>query len=157
MAVKIELAEPRTADELEEYYRLRYMRLRSEHGLPRGSERDHPAEQASSHIVAKVDGRVVGAACWAVGINTNTPSGKRELYVRSRQLAVDPEFEHLGIGIVLTRHIEKQARAIGAKEIVGNVRLERVPYFERLGYVVTGPGETLFGTIEHKAMAKSLS
>ena len=33
-----------------------------------GSERDDPAEPASNHLIARVDGRIVGAACWAVGM-----------------------------------------------------------------------------------------
>jgi predicted N-acetyltransferase YhbS len=154
--VKIELAEPQTEEELAEYYRLRYERLRKDLGLPEGSERDHPAEAGSSHLIAKIGSRVVGAACWAIGMRKNESSGKRELYVRYRQLAVDPELDERGIGIVLTRRVEKQARAIGAEEVVANVRLERVPYFESLGYVVAGEGETLFGTLEHKAMTKTL-
>jgi GNAT superfamily N-acetyltransferase len=157
VAVKVELTQPRTDREFEDYYRLRYLRLRSQHGLSPGSERDHPAESSSTHLIAKIDGRVVGAACWAVGIRTDAPAGKRQLYVRFRQLAIDPAFEGLGVGIVMTRRIEKEARALGAKEIVGNVRVERVSYFVRLGYVVKGKGETLFGNVEHMSMAKPLT
>ena len=154
--MKIELAEPRTEEELQEYYRLRYERLRKLHGLEPGSERDHPAEAGSTHLIARAEGRIVGAACWAVGLRNDERSGRRQLYVRYRQLAVDPEFEGRGIGIVMTKHIERAARALGAIEIVGNVRDERVPYFEQLGYVVSGKGETLFGTVEHTSMTKAL-
>lgn len=154
--MRIELAEPRTEEELAEYYRIRYQRLRAELGLPFGSERDNPAEAASTHVIAKADGLIVGAACWAVGMRRNEGSGAREIYVRFRQVAVDAEFEDRGIGIVMSRHIERAARALGATEIVGNVRDDRVPYFERLGYAVRGKGETLFGTVEHTSMAKTL-
>lgn len=98
----------------------------------------------------------MGAACWAVGLHRDEASGVRNLYVCHRQLAVDPEFEGRGVGIVMTRHIERAAPALGAIEIVGHVRDERVPYFERLGYVVRGKGETLFGSVEHTSMAKTL-
>jgi predicted N-acetyltransferase YhbS len=148
--------EPRTEEEFGEYYRLRWERLRKPHGLPLGSEREGPAEDASTHLIARVDGRIVGAACWAVGMRKDESSGKREIYVRYRQLAVDPEFDGRGIGIVMSRHVERAARALGATEIVGNVRVDRVPYYERLGYVVKGKGETLFGTVEHASMAKTL-
>jgi predicted N-acetyltransferase YhbS len=154
--VRVELAEPRTEEEFEEYYRLRYERLRQQHGLPPGSERNHPAEAGSSHLVAKAGGRIVGAACWAVGVRTGQTSGGRDLYVRFRQLAVEEEFDGRGIGIVLTRQIERVARSLGAKEIVANVRLDHVPYFEHMGYVVHGKGETLFGDVEHMSMVKPL-
>ena len=154
--MKVEVAPPSTEAELDEYYRLRYDRLRKPHGLERGSERDNPAEAGSTHLIAKADGRVVGAACWAVGIRKAESSGAREIYVRFRQVAVDSEFDGRGIGIVLTKHIERAALALGAREIVGNVRDDRVPYFERLGYVVRGKGETLFGTVAHTSMTKTL-
>jgi GNAT superfamily N-acetyltransferase len=152
--VRIEIVEPRTDEEFEQYYRLRYERLRKEHGLPEGSERDHPAEPASNHVVAKLDGRIVGAACWAVGMAQH--DGERQIYVRFRQLAVERELDERGIGIALSRYIEKCAREIGAKEIIGNARAERVPYFESLGYEVRGEGETLFGVVEHVSMGKVL-
>jgi predicted N-acetyltransferase YhbS len=154
--VRVEVAEPRTEEELEQYYRLRYERLRQQHGLPPGSEREHPAEIASSHLVAKAGGRIVGAACWAVGVRKGQSPGRRDLYVRFRQLAVEEEFDGRGIGIVLTRQIERAARSLGAKEIVANVRMDHVPYFEHLGYIVDGKGETLFGDVEHMSMVKRL-
>lgn len=154
--MKIELTEPRTGQEFEQYYELRYERLRKPHGLPPGSERDNPAEASSIHVIAKADGRIVGAACWVVGMSRDEWSGTRHTFVRFRQMAIDHDFDNRGIGIVLTRHIEKAARLLGAKEIIGNVRVEHVPYFERLGYVVTGQGETLFDSVEHLSMIKTL-
>jgi GNAT superfamily N-acetyltransferase len=151
--VEIEITEPRTEEELEQYYRLRYERLRAEHGLPEGSERDHPAEAGSSHMVAKVDSRIVAAGCWAVGVTQR--DGARVLYVRFRQLAVDPEYEGRGIGGAMTRHVEARARELGATEVVGNVRVDRVSYFEQHGWVVLGEGEPVHG-IEHVSMARPL-
>ncbi len=155
--MKIELTEPRTAEEFEDYYRLRYERLRKPHGLPPGSERDNPAEGSSLHVIAKADGRVVGAGCWVVGMRKDELTGARQVFARFRQLAVDHEFDNRGIGIAMLRYMEKAARKTGAKEIVGNVRVERVAYFERLGYVVNGRGETLYGSVEHMSMVKPLS
>jgi GNAT superfamily N-acetyltransferase len=154
--VHVEFKQPKTEAEFEGYHRLRFDRLRKQHGLPPGSERDHPAEPSSVHLIAKVDDQVVGAACWVVGMRQDSAAGTRHLYVRFRQLAVDEDFEDRGIGVVLAREVEKRARAIGAEEIIGNVRLERVPLMERLGYVVLGQGETLFGTVEHMSMSKRL-
>jgi GNAT superfamily N-acetyltransferase len=155
--MEIEITEPKTEQELEEYYRLRYERLRKPIGQPPGTERDEAAEAASTHMIVKADGRVIAAGCWAVGTRKDQDTGKRRLFVRFRQMAVDPQFEGRGIGTTMTAHVEARAREIGATEIVGNVRLENVPYFENLGWKVLGPGETLFGTLEHISMARPLS
>lgn len=151
--MEIEFAEPRSEDELEQYYKLRYERLRKESGEPMGSERDHPAEPSSSHLVAKVGSRVVGAVCWAVGMTER--DGERLLYVRLRQLAVDAAFEGQGIGGELTRRTETYARDIGASEVVTNARVVNVPFFERQGFEIRGEGESVLG-IEHVSMAKPL-
>ena len=156
-APNIELAEPKTQQEWAEYYRLRYERLRKPHGQPPGSERDDPAEPSSTHIIAKVDGRVVGAGCWVVGVRSGSEPGARRMFVRFRQMAVDPDFESRGIGSAITRHVEERSRALGAVEIVGNVRLEKVGYMRRHGWIEQGEGVTLFGTVESIAMVKRLS
>lgn len=150
-----EFIEPKTDLEWEEYYRLRYERLRKPLGQPPGSERE-AAEAGSTHIIVKEDGRVIAAGCWAVGMRQDSETGQRRLFVRFRQMAVDPEYEGRGIGSEMTRHVEARAREIGAVEIVGNVREHNVQYFERLGWVIIGPGETMFG-LDHVSMVRPLS
>jgi GNAT superfamily N-acetyltransferase len=156
-AADIELDEPKTQEEWAEYYRLRYERLRKPLGLPPGSERDNPAEPSSIHIIAKVDGRVVGAGCWVVGMRSGSGRGAREMFVRFRQMAVDPAFEGRGIGSAITRQVEERSRALGAAQIVGNVRAENVGYMRRHGWIEQGEGVTLFGTVKSISMVKRLS
>jgi ribosomal protein S18 acetylase RimI-like enzyme len=152
--LELELVEPKTEAEFETYYRLRYERLRKPLGLPPGAERDDPMEPATIHRVVKVNGRVVAAACWVVGMRRD---GKvRGPYVRFRQMAVDPEFEGAGIGNAIMRHVEESARAIGAFELVGNVRMENVAWFRRNGWVEVGEGVTLYEQVESLAMIKPL-
>jgi len=152
-----EITEPKTEQEIEDYYRLRYERLREPLGLPPGTEREDAIEAASTHMIVKADGRVVAAGVWAVGMHQDPATGQRVPFVRFRQMAVDPEYEGRGIGSAMSKHVEARARELGATQIVGNVREENVAYFERRGWVVVGPGETLFGTLEHVAMVKPLS
>ena len=59
---ELEFSEPTTEAEWDEYYRIRYERLRKPLGLPPESVRDDPLEPSSVHRVIKVDGRVVAAA-----------------------------------------------------------------------------------------------
>ena len=152
---RIELREPKTEEEWTEYYRLRYERLRKPLGLPPGSERDDPSEPSSIHIIAEMDGRIVGAGCWVVGVRSGSDPGARRMFVRFRQMAVDSEFEGRGIGSAITRHDEERARALGAVEIVGNVRIEHVGYYRRRGWIEQGEGDSRFG--ESISMVKRLS
>jgi predicted N-acetyltransferase YhbS len=82
---------------------------------------------------------------------------RRILFVRFRQMAVDPEFEGRGIGGAITRHVEQCARSLGAVEIVGNVRVEQVEYFKRHGFVEHGEGVTLYGQVESVSMVWPLT
>jgi GNAT superfamily N-acetyltransferase len=156
-AAHIELGAPETPKEWAQYYRLRYERLRKPLGQPPGSERDDPAEPGSIHIIAKVDGRVVGAGCWVVGLRPGSHPAARRMFVRFRQMAVDSDFEGRGVGGAITRHVEERSRALGAVEIVGNVRVEKVGYMRRHGWIEQGEGVTLFGTVESISMVKRLS
>jgi GNAT superfamily N-acetyltransferase len=153
--MELEIVEPRTEAEFEAYYQLRYERLRKPLGLPPGTERDARMEPATIHRVVKTGGRVVAATCWVLGMRTE--GDVRSPYVRWRQMAVDPEFEGRGIGNALMRHVEQNARAIGATELVGNVRVENAPWFSRHGWIEVGEGEKLYDQVESLAMCKPLT
>lgn len=151
---ELEFSEPTTEAEWDEYYRIRYERLRKPLGLPPESVRDDPLEPSSVHRVIKVDGRVVAAACWIVGMRQE--DGRRIIYIRWRQLATEPEFEGRGIGRISMAYREKYARSIGATELVANPRVENVAWFKRHGWVVVGEGVKLYDQVESLSMIKRL-
>ncbi len=152
---EIEFTEPKTDEEFAEYYQLRYERLRKPLGLPPGSEREEGVEPGSTHFIAKLNGQVVAAECWAVGMRKDG-AGKREIFVRYRQAAVHRDFEARGIGPRMMRHVEDQARKIGAVELVANVRMDYVQYFQHFGWVEAGEGVVMHG-VEHRSMVKPLT
>jgi len=123
---ELEFSEPTTEAEWDEYYRIRYERLRKPLGLPPESVRDDPLEPSSVHRVIKVDGRVVA------------------------------EFEGRGIGRISMAYREKYARSIGATELVANPRVENVAWFKRHGWVVVGEGVKLYDQVESLSMIKRL-
>jgi GNAT superfamily N-acetyltransferase len=153
----IEITEPRTEEEFEDYYRLRYERLRKPHGQPPGSEREDPLEAQSHHAIAKIDGRIVGAECWVLLSRREGRLRRKVPIVRSRQIAVDPNFEGRGVASALFDHVEAWAREIGARELIGNVREEIVPWITRRGWEVRGEGVTLYGTVKSLSMFKRLT
>jgi ribosomal protein S18 acetylase RimI-like enzyme len=81
---------------------------------------------------------------------------RRIVFVRFRQMAVDPDFEGRGIGSAIMRHVEQSARSAGAAEILGNVRVGNVALFKRHGYVEQGEGVTLYGQVESVSMVRPL-
>ena len=153
--LEVELTEPKTEEDWEQYNGLRYEVLRKPHGEPEGSESAHPLEGISTHIMAKVDGQVVGAGCWAM---LTRPGGKagRVKYARFRQIAVHPDYRMYGIATKITNLIEASARAQGAVEITGTTRNYLIEYYRRQGYRTTGAGPTLWGEVEHTHIVKSL-
>jgi GNAT superfamily N-acetyltransferase len=152
----IEITEPQTEAEFEEYYHLRWDRLRRPQGQPEGSERDSPHEASSKHLIAKVDGRIVGAECYVVVTGRRGRLRRRRVIVRSRQTAIVPEFERSGVATALLRYVEERGREIRAYELIGNVREEAVPWGKSMGYEIRGEGTTLYGTVKSYAMFKRL-
>jgi GNAT superfamily N-acetyltransferase len=152
---EVEISEPQTDADWQQYNDLRYEILRKPHGAPRGSESDHPLEAISTHYLAKVDSRVVGGVTWVV-LTRPDGRGGRCKYARLRQIAVAPEFQKYGIATRLIEQLETNARAQGAVEVNLASRNELLDYYQRKGYEPTGPAGTLFGDVGHTQMVKPL-
>ena len=92
--------------------------------LPRSAENI----RASLHnwLVAEVDGRVVGIG----SLLDMSPT-----LVEVRSLAVLPAYRNLGVGGVLVGGLVERARQRGIPTVFALTRA--VPFFERLGFVVT--------------------
>ena len=138
---------PRTPDEWENYFDLRWRVLRAPWDQPRGSEKDD-RETDSEHLM------IVGpdSSALAVGrLHFNTPP---EAQVRF--MAVDPQARGRGLGSLVLRECERLARAAGATSIVLNARDNVQEFYVRHGFVAIGPGETVFSVIKHVRMRKDL-
>lgn len=139
---------PETEDDFARCFDLRWRILRAPWGQPRGSERD-ALEADSWHRMACLSGRIpVGVA----RLHLNSP-----IQAQIRYMAVEPECRHRGIGAALAASLESQARELGVTEIVLHAREESLGFYARLGYEVTGPAPTLYGSIRHQAMRKHLT
>jgi len=147
-AIKIELAEPSLPDELEAYFRLRWLLLRAPWGRPLGSERDE-FEESAHHLIARVpSGELVGVG------RIHFPDTDT---AQIRYIATTEQFRRQGIGQAIVKRLEQVAEARGALMVALNAREVAVSFFEGLDYSVCGDGHTLFGAIRHKKMEKPLS
>lgn len=146
-ADEMEVREPRTEAEIEQYHDLRWRLLRAPQGEPPSSERkgiDHD----SVHLIATIRGRVIGAGCLRM-------TSRRT--VQHRQIAVDPEFQRTRVGTALGDEMFRRAVALGAKRAFIYARVSALPYFEKRGFYYVGPAPDVHPTIEHVLMQKAFS
>ena len=138
--------EPATGAEWDSYFDLRWRILRKPWNQLRGSEQD-AFDDKSFHLMIQDMGEAL-----AVGrLHLNSPEEAQVRY-----MAVDPAHQRAGLGRKLLQGLEKRARSQGVKRIVLNSRANAVGFYTRQGYEVVGPGETLFGEIQHIKMCKDL-
>jgi ribosomal protein S18 acetylase RimI-like enzyme len=141
---------PRTPDELERYFDLRWRVLREPFNQPRGSERDELDLPGSGteHAVIFAD---LGEAVAAGRIQLNTPEE-----AQIRYMAVAESVRGQGLGRLIVRRLEEIARSRGATYVVLNARDEAVGFYRSLGYEVVGVGPTIFGSVTHSHMSRTL-
>ena len=72
-------------------------------------------------------------------------------------MAVDENVRGRGYGGRILKGLETQAERRGVQKAVLNARDNATEFYAKHGYAVVGEAETVFGTIRHVRMAKSLS
>ena len=141
----IEIRKPRTAEEFEHYYDLRWKILRQPWNQQKGSEKDD-IEEASIHIAAFHNDKIVG--CGRGHFNSTRQA-------QIRWMAVDDAFQGFGLGKRILAELEERLFAAGAKEIILKAREKVVPLYLKKGYMIYKKGELLFGEIKHFWMKKN--
>jgi predicted GNAT family N-acyltransferase len=142
------LGEPGSDADWAGYFDLRWRVLREPWDQPRGSERDLDDSFAYHLMVRTAAGAVV-----AVGrLHFNSKD-----QAQIRFMAVDDRWRVKGLGGRILFGLEAYAEAQGASEIVLNAREDAIPFYIRYGYEVTGPANTLFGSVKHVHMRKAIS
>jgi amino-acid N-acetyltransferase len=100
------------------------LHARQGHLLPRSAENIRAS--LPNWLVAEVDGALVGIG----SLVEMSPT-----LVEVRSLAVLPAYRSLGVGGLLVRELAEQARRRGIPTVFALTRA--VPFFERLGFLVT--------------------
>jgi GNAT superfamily N-acetyltransferase len=139
--------EPASASEFEQYYKLRWEVLRAPWKQPLGSERDS-LESGSIHVM--------------VLVAEHKPAGVGRLHfdtiraARIRYMAVDSRYRRQGIGSLVLAALEERAQRMGAATIALDARETALGFYNKRGYMPTGPGHTLFNCIAHVKLVKDL-
>jgi len=142
----VQLREPKTVEELQLYYDLRWRILREPSNAAKETVQDEN-EQNAFHLLAWNDGKPVGAG----RLHFNSP---KEAQVR--YMAVEEGFARSGIGSLILQTLEDEARRRGARRLVLNARESAVPFYRKHNYVFVDSASRRFGSLVRWRMHKGL-
>jgi len=144
--MQLDLREPRTGEEFEKYYDLRWRILRAPWTQERTAGQDEHEERAV-HLTAWAGNRMVGAG----RLHFLSPDE-----ARVRGMAVELGYERQGIGSLILKGLEERAAQMGAKHIVLDARDTAIQFYRKHGYELVDRSYTLFDAIIHWRMRKDL-
>ena len=141
------VTEPKSEQDFEKYYKLRWEVLRKPWHQPEGSEKDD-MDFISMHGFLKNDeGDVV-----AVGrLHFNNP-----LEGQVRYMAVHHDYRGKNIGGKILEYLEQKAKEKGAEKVILQAREKAVSFYIKNGYSIKEKTFVLFDSIQHYLMTKSL-
>ena len=139
------ITEPKTVEDFEKYYHLRWEILRKPWNKPEGSERDE-MENSCIHAMTIDDKGNVAAVC---RLQFNSPEEGQIRY-----MAVKESFQGIGIGSSIIMYMENKAIEGGIKYIVLHAREHAVNFYKNNGYKTIGTSYLMWGEIQHFLMKK---
>jgi predicted GNAT family N-acyltransferase len=143
----MKLLQPASAAEFKHYYELRWKILRAPWNQPRGSEQD-ALDATSIHVMLVDDNQA------ALGVGRLHFNSISEAQIRF--MAVGTGHQRRGIGTLIMKALETRSAELGATRIVLDARETALGFYCKQGYKTVGPGHTLFDSIAHVKMCKSL-
>jgi len=139
---------PKTAEEFEQYYQLRWQVLRQPWGQALGSERDNLEQESFHRMVIDKNNKVL-----AVGRLEKTSQYSGQI----RFMAVSQSAQGQGLGRQIIEALEQQAKILGITDLTLNARENALSFYQKLGYISKGFSHLLFDEIKHFTMSKELS
>jgi len=131
------ITEPRTGEDFDQYFDLRWRILRKPWGQPKGSEKDE-LEDKSVHIMVTDNSNIMG-------VGRGHLNSKDEAQIR--YMAIEDNNQGKGIGKIILNELEERLKDKGAKYIVLNARKSVSNFYKKHGYEIVGKGPLLFVTI----------
>ena len=122
--LKMKVRKPRTKEEYQKYYDLRWRILRKPWQQPRGSEKDN-LEGQSIHLMACEKGKLLGVG--RVHFNSSKEA-------QIRYMAVEEGVQGKGVGTIILKELEKSAIKKGANHTILNARESAVGFYKKQGY-----------------------
>lgn len=119
----------RRQEELEQALQIRNQVFVQEQGLFKQTDAD-PNDDRSTHLVAELEGRIIGT----VRVFPNENKGH---WIGGR-LAIKKEHRHSGAGELLVREAVGYVKKQGCRRFTAHIQKENVPFFSRLGWKAIG-------------------
>lgn len=141
----MEIRAPKTAEEWEAYYDLRFRILREPWNQPRGSERND-GDVTALHFAVWENGKPLAVARMDETENDDT--------VQIRFVAVESNQQGKGLGKIIMLEAEKTAKEQNRQKIVLHARENAVEFYKSLGYSIVEKSYLLFDEIQHYLMMK---
>ncbi len=138
---------PKTTEEFEQYYQLRWQVLRQPWGQTLGSERDSLEQQSFHRMIIDENNKVI-----AVGRLEKNSQFSGQI----RFMAVCQSAQGQGLGRQIIEALEQQAQKLGIIDLSLNARESALAFYQKLGYVSQGFSHLLFDEIKHFTMSKQL-
>ncbi|QTD41244.1 GNAT family N-acetyltransferase [Sporosarcina sp. Te-1] len=135
-----------SALEREDAFSVRKMVFVEEQGVPLNLELDEN-DATAAHFIVYSEERPIGAGRIR---KISTGVGKVE------RVCVLKEFRGKHLGNLIMHSLEEHAKQTGMHKIVLNAQSYAVPFYEKLGYLVTSP-EFMDADIPHRAMEKMIT
>jgi len=140
---------PSKPEHWDAYFNLRYEMLRKPWGEEVGSEHADDDETSMHGMIVNKKGEVL-----AVGrIHVSAPD-----QAQVRFMAVRGDMHGMGLGKTLLHYLEHRAQKEipSLIQIMLHAREHAVPFYEKQGYLLIDKSYSLFGSIQHFRMIKSL-
>jgi ribosomal protein S18 acetylase RimI-like enzyme len=137
---------PKTHEEWDSYYDLRYTILRAPWNQARGSERNE-GDETAKHFAFFDKEVVIG-----VGRLDIMPDNIGQI----RFMAVSEHQQGTGVGKNLMLHMETLAKEECCTEIILHAREIAIPFYEKLNYSIIEKSHLLFNEIQHYLMRKKI-
>ena len=136
----------KTAEQAEAYY-VRIQAMARKHQIPLNVEFDKHDTPDTKYIVV-VDDYLPVATCRLYAID--------EMHVMLGRIVVLPEYRHQGLGTLVVSEAENWSKELGFKTAVVESRDNKIPFYEKLGYMADYSQEILGETFTCYRMEKEL-
>jgi thioesterase domain-containing protein len=138
---------PKSQQEFDQYYHLRWKILRKPLHQEKGSEKDELETQSVHRAIFDNKGQVVAVArLHFSGEFTGT----------IRYMAVEDDYQGKGLGQRLVYSLEKYAISLGINKLLLKAREQAVNFYQKLSYQNIGFSHLLFNSVKHFNMEKKL-
>ena len=135
-----------TSSEREDAFSVRRIVFVEEQGVPLSLELDE-LDETADHFVVYTENTPIGA-----GRIREIDSGIGKV----ERVCILPEFRGKHLGKLIMQALENHAAYKGFEKVVLNAQSYAIPFYEKIGYVITSP-EFMDADIPHRTMEKKVT